>query len=72
MSAAALHAVGVAGDPSSPVHRLDPRAKLLGLTGVTIVAVSAPALRSEKRMAIRYTVTCTTRHRPSRWYNPRA
>jgi len=43
MSAAALHAVGVAGDPASPVHRLDPRAKLLGLTGVTVVAVSAPA-----------------------------
>ena len=42
MSAAALHAAGVAGDPASPVHRLDPRAKLLGLTGVTIVAVSAP------------------------------
>jgi cobalt/nickel transport system permease protein len=33
---------GVAGDPHSPVHRLDPRAKLLGLTGVTLVAVSTP------------------------------
>ena len=28
-----LHAVGVAGDPHSPIHRLDPRAKLIGLSG---------------------------------------
>ena len=41
MSAQHLHA-GVAGDPHSPIHRLDPRAKLLGLTGVTLVAVSTP------------------------------
>ena len=34
--------VGVAGDPHSPIHRLDPRAKLIGLTGVTLVAVSTP------------------------------
>jgi cobalt/nickel transport system permease protein len=33
---------GVAGDPASPIHRLDPRAKLIGLTGVTLVAVSTP------------------------------
>jgi cobalt/nickel transport system permease protein len=33
---------GVTGDPASPVHRLDPRTKLLGLLGVTVVAVSAP------------------------------
>jgi cobalt/nickel transport system permease protein len=33
---------GVAGDTASPIHRLDPRAKLLGLLGVTLVAVSAP------------------------------
>jgi len=37
-----LHAVGVAGDPRSPIHRLDPRAKLIGLAGVTLVAVSTP------------------------------
>jgi cobalt/nickel transport system permease protein len=37
-----LTAIGVAGDAASPFHRLDPRAKLLGLTGVTVVAVSAP------------------------------
>ncbi|MGH2950279.1 MAG: hypothetical protein ACRDPC_29105, partial [Solirubrobacteraceae bacterium] len=37
-----LTAIGVAGDPASPVHRLDPRAKLIGLAGVTVVAVSAP------------------------------
>jgi cobalt/nickel transport system permease protein len=43
MSAHAINAVGVAGDPASPVHRLDPRAKLIGLTGVTVVAVSVPA-----------------------------
>ncbi|WP_053226094.1 cobalt ECF transporter T component CbiQ [Solirubrobacter soli] len=39
MSGAHLH-TGVVGD--SPVHRLDPRAKLLGLLGITVVAVSAP------------------------------
>jgi cobalt/nickel transport system permease protein len=33
---------GLAGDPASPVHRLDPRAKVLGFVGITIVAVSAP------------------------------
>jgi cobalt/nickel transport system permease protein len=39
------HAVehsGLAGDPASVIHRLDPRAKTLGLLAVTIVAVSAP------------------------------
>ena len=38
----ALHAAGVAGDPASPIHRLDPRAKLIGFAGVTLVAVSTP------------------------------
>ena len=33
---------GVAGNPRSPIHRLDPRAKLLGLAGITLVAVSTP------------------------------
>jgi cobalt/nickel transport system permease protein len=33
---------GLAGDPASPVHRLDPRAKTIGLLGVTVVAVSTP------------------------------
>ena len=42
MSAARLHSIGVAGDPHSPIHRLDPRAKLIGLGGVTLVAVSTP------------------------------
>jgi cobalt/nickel transport system permease protein len=37
-----LHSVGVAGDPASPIHRLDPRAKLIGLGGITVVAVSTP------------------------------
>jgi cobalt/nickel transport system permease protein len=41
MSAGHLHA-GVAGDLQSPIHRLDPRAKLIGLAGVTFVAVSTP------------------------------
>jgi cobalt/nickel transport system permease protein len=36
------HHAGVAGNTASPVHRLDPRAKLVALTGVTLVAVSAP------------------------------
>lgn len=38
----ALDLTGVAGDPDSRVHRLDPRAKAVGLLGVTVVAVSAP------------------------------
>jgi cobalt/nickel transport system permease protein len=42
VSAAALHRTGVAGDPASPIHRLDPRAKILGLAGVTVVAVTTP------------------------------
>jgi cobalt/nickel transport system permease protein len=42
MSAYALHGTGLAGDSRSPIHRLDPRAKLLGLTGITLVAVSTP------------------------------
>jgi cobalt/nickel transport system permease protein len=42
VSVHSLHGVGVAGDPASPVHRLDPRAKLLGLASVTLVAVSTP------------------------------
>jgi cobalt/nickel transport system permease protein len=37
-----LHRTGVAGDPASPIHRLDPRAKIVGLTGITIVGVSTP------------------------------
>jgi cobalt/nickel transport system permease protein len=39
---AALHRTGVAGDPASPIHRLDPRAKIVGLAGITLVAVSTP------------------------------
>ena len=38
----AIALAGPAGDPASRVHRLDPRAKLIGLTLVTAVAVSAP------------------------------
>lgn len=38
----ALELTGLAGNPTSPVHRLDPRAKLIGLVGVTIIAVSTP------------------------------
>ena len=37
-----LDLTGVAGDPSSRVHRLDPRAKLVGLLGLTVVAVTTP------------------------------
>jgi cobalt/nickel transport system permease protein len=37
-----LHGTGVAGNPASPVHRLDPRAKIAGLAGITVFAVSAP------------------------------
>jgi cobalt/nickel transport system permease protein len=34
------HATGIAGDPASPIHRLDPRAKIIGLAGITIAGVS--------------------------------
>jgi cobalt/nickel transport system permease protein len=37
-----LHRAGLAGNPASPIHRLDPRAKLAGFAGITIVAVSTP------------------------------
>jgi cobalt/nickel transport system permease protein len=37
-----LELTGLAGDPASPVHRLDPRAKILGLVSVTLVAVTTP------------------------------
>ena len=37
-----LALTGIAGDPGSRVHRLDPRAKLVGLLGLTVVAVSTP------------------------------
>jgi cobalt/nickel transport system permease protein len=37
-----LELTGLAGDPASPVHRLDPRAKIVGLVSVTLVAVSTP------------------------------
>ena len=40
MSVHGLHATGIAGDPASPVHRLDPRAKIVGLAGITLVGVS--------------------------------
>ena len=39
----ALEHAGVAGDTASPVHRLDPRAKLLGFVWITLVGVSTPA-----------------------------
>ena len=35
-----LELTGLAGDPASPVHRLDPRAKTVGMVAITIVAVS--------------------------------
>ena len=37
-----LHETGIAGNPASPVHRLDPRAKIVGLAGITVVGVSTP------------------------------
>ena len=42
MSGGAHVPASIAGDPGSAIHRLDPRAKLLGLVGVTVVAVSTP------------------------------
>ena len=40
-----LELAGIAGDPGSPAHRLDPRAKIVGLLSVTLVAVSTPLER---------------------------
>ena len=37
-----LALTGLAGDPESRVHRLDPRAKIVGLLSVTFIGVSAP------------------------------
>jgi cobalt/nickel transport system permease protein len=37
-----LESAGLAGNPRSPVHRLDARAKLIGLAGLTLVAATAP------------------------------
>jgi cobalt/nickel transport system permease protein len=37
-----LELTGIAGDPRSPVHRLDPRAKILAFAGITLAAVTAP------------------------------
>jgi cobalt/nickel transport system permease protein len=42
VSTSALHRTGLAGDPASPIHRLDPRAKIVGLAGITVVGVSTP------------------------------
>jgi cobalt/nickel transport system permease protein len=42
VSGSALHRTGVAGDQASPIHRLDPRAKIAGFAGITVVAVSTP------------------------------
>ena len=44
MSGGLLHRTGVPGDPASPIHRLDPRAKILGFAGITVVGVSTPLL----------------------------
>ncbi len=37
-----LELTGLAGDTASPVHRLDPRAKIVGLIAITLIAVSTP------------------------------
>ncbi len=47
--------IGLAGNPASPIHRLDPRTKIVGLLGTTIVAVTAPlsALARLRRLRAR-------------------
>jgi len=42
MMLATLESAGLAGNSASHVHRLDARAKLLGLAGLTLVAASSP------------------------------
>lgn len=37
-----LELTALGGNPRSPVHQLDPRAKIVGLVSVTVVAVTAP------------------------------
>jgi cobalt/nickel transport system permease protein len=37
-----MHQSGVAGNPASRIHRLDPRAKIVGFAGITLVGVSSP------------------------------
>lgn len=37
-----LDLTGLAGDPASRVHRLDPRAKIVGMVTISVVAVSTP------------------------------
>ena len=46
----ALESAGLAGDPASPVHRLDARAKLLGLAGLTLVAATAGSWPRARRL----------------------
>jgi cobalt/nickel transport system permease protein len=38
----AIELTGLAGNTASPVHRLDPRAKVVGFIGITLVTVTAP------------------------------
>ena len=42
MSGAHAHMGGPLGDPAGRIHRLDPRAKIVGFVGLTVVAVTAP------------------------------
>jgi cobalt/nickel transport system permease protein len=42
MSGAHAHMGGPLGDPAGRIHRLDPRAKIVGLLAITVVAVSTP------------------------------
>ena len=37
-----LELTGLAGDQAGPIHRLDPRAKIVGFVAITVIAVSAP------------------------------
>ena len=64
MSGAGTLEPRLAGDPRSRVHRLDPRAKIVGLLGVTVVAVSTPldALAGLRRLR----GSCSPRARRSR------
>jgi len=38
----AIDLTGLAGNTASPIHKLDPRAKVVGIIGITIVGVSTP------------------------------
>ena len=61
---ASLGRIGLAGDPASRIHRLDPRAKIVGLAGITVVAVSTAASAVFAVCAVALTATAAAARIP--------